>query len=182
MNKELEIIVEKCPQDHKCPAVKICPVNALSQDGFNAPNIDHKKCIKCGKCANFCPKKALVLKDSYLKIEIKKLIDWSEPNGEGCIVSDKITKEGFKVGYMYREEPNEKNPDSGWRFMAGNESEDYMSNSKNHHIFSLNTVCNYDKDIIKYLHSEIGSSYIRIDSNNFIKDDGTKKIFIDKQN
>lgn len=43
---------------------------------------------------------------------IEKLIDWNEPNREGCIVSDRITKEGFKVGYMYREVPDEDNPDS----------------------------------------------------------------------
>ncbi len=46
------------------------------------------------------------------------------------MVSDKITKEGFKVGYMYREEPTVGNPDSGWRFMAGNEDDEYMNNRK----------------------------------------------------
>ena len=56
-----KIIIDNCPQNHKCPAVKVCPVGALSQDGFNAPKIDYDKCIKCGKCSNFCPKKALVL-------------------------------------------------------------------------------------------------------------------------
>lgn len=61
MNKQLKIIVENCPQNHKCPAVKVCPVGALSQTGFSAPEINHEKCVKCGKCSNFCPKKALVL-------------------------------------------------------------------------------------------------------------------------
>lgn len=60
-------------------------------------------------------------RDEFIKIEVEKLIDWNEPNGEGCIVSDKITKDGFKVGYMYREEPTDANPDSGWRFMADSE-------------------------------------------------------------
>ena len=55
MEKKLKIVVNNCPQNHKCPA------GALSQDGFNAPKIDYDKCIKCGKCSNFCPKKALVL-------------------------------------------------------------------------------------------------------------------------
>ena len=31
-NKKLNIIVEKCPQNHKCPAVNVCPVGALSQE------------------------------------------------------------------------------------------------------------------------------------------------------
>ena len=43
--KKLNIIVENCPQNHKCPAVKVCPVGALSQEGFQAPKIDYEKCI-----------------------------------------------------------------------------------------------------------------------------------------
>ena len=117
----------------------------------------------------------------FIKIEVKGLIEWNEPNGEGCIVSDKITKEGFKVGYMYREEPSTDVPDSGWRFMAGNEDDEYMSNVDNHHIFAINTICNYDPDLIPYLHSKIGSTYIRVDSKRFELDDRTKSIFIDKQ-
>lgn len=120
-------------------------------------------------------------KDNFIKIKVENLIEWNEPSGEGCMVSDKITKDGFKVGYMYREQPMEQNPDSGWRFMAGNEDDEYMNNPNNHHIFALNTICNYDKDIIPYLHSKIGSYYIRVDSNNFELDDGTKPICVEKQ-
>lgn len=58
---KLKVITEKCPQNHKCPAVEVCPVQALSQNGFNAPTVDEEKCIKCGKCSDFCPKYALVL-------------------------------------------------------------------------------------------------------------------------
>lgn len=61
MEKRLRVIVENCPQNHRCPSVKICPVGALTQKGQNAPVVDEETCIKCGKCANFCPKKALVL-------------------------------------------------------------------------------------------------------------------------
>ena len=120
-------------------------------------------------------------KEDFIKVKVENLIDWNEPNGEGCMVSDKITKEGFKVGYMYREQPLEGWPDSGWRFMAGNEDDEYMNNTNNHHIFAINTICNYDKDIIHYLHSNIGSAYIRVDSNKFEIDDGNKAIFIEKQ-
>ena len=120
-------------------------------------------------------------KADFIKIEIEQLIEWNEPNGEGCIATDKITKEGFKVGYMYREEPSESSPDSGWRFMAGNEDDGYMNDPDNLHIFALNTICNYDRDIIPYLKSEIGSAYIRTGKNTFELDDGTKNIFIEKQ-
>ncbi|MBR2018939.1 MAG: DUF2185 domain-containing protein [Clostridia bacterium] len=121
-------------------------------------------------------------KDKFLKVEFQKLIEWDEPNGEGCFASDRITKEGFKVGYMYREEPDEGKPDSGWRFLAGDEEDAYINNPKHVHLFSLNTICNYDQDIIPYLKSEIGSAYIRTGSNHFEVDDGTKEIVIEKQN
>ncbi|MDE6476113.1 MAG: DUF2185 domain-containing protein [Erysipelotrichaceae bacterium] len=120
-------------------------------------------------------------KSDFIKIDVEDLIDWNEPNGEGCIVSDKITKEGYKVGYMVREKPMDTYPDSGWRFMAGNEDEEYMNNPENHHIFDINTVCNYDRDIISYLYADIGSEYIRIDANSFEVDEGLKEIFIQKQ-
>lgn len=120
-------------------------------------------------------------KDGFIEIKVENLVDWNEPNGEGCIVSDKITKEGFKIGYMYREKPAIGKPDSGWRFMAGNEDDEYMNDPENHHIFAVNTICNYDKDIIPYLKSKIGSVYIRITHSEFAMDDGSKAIFIDKQ-
>ena len=94
----------------------------------------------------------------FLSIKIEKLIDWNEPNGEGCVVSDRITKEGFKV-----------------------EDEAYMNDPSNHHVFSINTICNYDRDIIPYIHAEIGSVYIRTGSNTFEIDDDSKPIFVDKQ-
>jgi Fe-S-cluster-containing hydrogenase component 2 len=49
----------RCPQNHSCPAINICPVGAISQEGFDLPQIDHKKCILCRKCTTFCPKLAL---------------------------------------------------------------------------------------------------------------------------
>lgn len=61
MEKKLRIITEKCPQNHKCPTIKVCPVGALTQKDFEAPTINYEKCIRCGKCSNFCPKQALIL-------------------------------------------------------------------------------------------------------------------------
>jgi ferredoxin len=45
----------RCPQNHRCPAMRICPVDAISQNGNDAPLIDEEKCIDCGKCAKMCP-------------------------------------------------------------------------------------------------------------------------------
>ena len=120
-------------------------------------------------------------KEAFIQVDIEQLIEWNEPNGEGCLVSDKITKEGFKVGYMYREQPDEGKPDSGWRFLAGDEDDEYINNPKNLHIFAINTICNYDRDIIPYLKSSVGSAYIRTGSSEFDIDDDNKSIFICKQ-
>lgn len=120
-------------------------------------------------------------KSGFIHIEAKHIFEWDEPNGEGCIVSDRITKEGWKVGYMYRDEPASGYPDSGWRFYKGDEDGEYSNNSDNHSVFALNTICNYDPDIIPYLHSPIGTYLIRTENGVFIKDDGTKEICMEKQ-
>lgn len=57
----LSVKQNKCPQNHPCPSVRVCPVGALSQKGYSAPVVDMDRCIKCGKCVKFCPKRALVL-------------------------------------------------------------------------------------------------------------------------
>ena len=119
--------------------------------------------------------------NGFIIVGNEELVDWNEPNGEGCMASDKITKEGYKVGYMYREKPLENQPDSGWRFLAGNEDDKYSKDASNFHIFRINTICNYDKDIIPHIHSKIGSKFIRVNKTMFEIDDETKPIFIDKQ-
>ena len=117
----------------------------------------------------------------FIKIEIKKLIDWNGGNGEGCLVSNKITKGGWKVGYMYREQPDDGRPDSGWRFMKGDESQEYNNDSTNVNIFSINTICNYDPDIIQYLDLPIGTSLIRISEHEFEIDKQDKEIYFTRQ-
>ena len=51
----------RCPQNHPCPSVRVCPVQALSQVGYGAPVADMDKCIKCGKCVRYCPMGAISL-------------------------------------------------------------------------------------------------------------------------
>jgi ferredoxin len=55
----ININKEKCPQDHKCPAVRVCNVEALVQKGFDAPEVDADKCIDCGDCIDSCPTGAI---------------------------------------------------------------------------------------------------------------------------
>jgi len=51
-----------CPQNHRCPLLRVCPVNAIKQDGYGLPVIDKEKCTNCGKCTKFCPTRAVTFK------------------------------------------------------------------------------------------------------------------------
>ena len=57
--KTLVVLKENCPQNHPCPSVPICPVNALKQTVVDAPTVDLDACIRCGKCVDVCPYNAL---------------------------------------------------------------------------------------------------------------------------
>ena len=67
------------------------------------------------------------------------------------------------------EEPEEgdENWDSGWRFTAGDESDSYMDDPGRSGIYHLNTLCNYDPDIIPLLDSEPGTAWCRDQSGVF---------------
>lgn len=98
-----------------------------------------------------------------------------------AIVSKKITEEGWKVGYMVRDEQyNEQ--DSGWAFYAGNEDDDYIADKNNTIILRIHDVCNIDADIKNYIENPVGTSLIRISSNEFEIDNQTKEIYTKKRN
>ena len=59
--KRLMVNKQRCPQNHPCPSVKVCPVGALTQAGYEAPTVAQDQCIQCGKCVRFCPRMALTL-------------------------------------------------------------------------------------------------------------------------
>ena len=100
--------------------------------------------------------------------EIKELLRWNE--ADGCFATDRIMVDGCKVGYMYREAPDESMPESGWRFFAGDEDDSYINNPDLLGIYSLNTVANYDQDIIPFLHAPYGSAFVR-DKNGAFQED-----------
>lgn len=89
--------------------------------------------------------------------DMRELFHWDEP--EGCFATDRIMVDGCRVGYMYREAPDEGRPDSGWRFTAGDESEAYMNDPNNAGIYTLGTVANNDPEIIPLLDSPIGRAH-----------------------
>ena len=56
---QLTINKDKCPQNHRCPSIAVCPKGAITQeDIYSLPVVDAEKCILCGKCIQFCPKGA----------------------------------------------------------------------------------------------------------------------------
>lgn len=49
-----------CPQNYLCPLIASCPAQAIYQANNNSlPGYDPAKCIKCGSCAESCPKGAI---------------------------------------------------------------------------------------------------------------------------
>ena len=86
-----------------------------------------------------------------------------KPLAEGygwCFATDMITTGDRGVGYMYREEA-EENGDSGWRFFCGHESQEYMDEPSHSAIYNVNTIANYDPDIIPLLDSPPGTAFGR---------------------
>ena len=56
---KLVVNAAKCPQNHKCPSIAVCPQGAISQkDIYSLPVVDEALCILCGKCMQFFPKGA----------------------------------------------------------------------------------------------------------------------------
>jgi len=91
------------------------------------------------------------------------------PLAEGrgsCIASDRITVDGKRVGYMYREAPDAP-IDSGWRFFSGDETQAYADVAENFSMYDINTIANCDPQIIPYLDAAVGCAYARNQEGDF---------------
>ena len=96
-------------------------------------------------------------------------------------VSKKIIEEGWKVGYMERNEPF-REEDSGWSFFAGNENDEYTSDPRNVELVRVGNVWQQlDPDIFKYIDMPIGTKLIRISPEDFEIDKNDKKIYMVKR-
>lgn len=99
--------------------------------------------------------------------------------GQLAYVSKKIMDEGWKIGYMCRDESVEEN-DSGWSFMAGNEDDKYIEDYHNIQLMSVHEVIQYDNAVWKYINSPVGTKLIRISPEEFEEDHNDKEIYMEK--
>lgn len=86
-----------------------------------------------------------------------------KPLAEGrgsCIASDRITVEGQPVGFMYRDPPD-NDIDSGWCFLSGDETQEYLDEPGNLGLYDVNTIANYDPAIVSHLDAPPFSAFER---------------------
>lgn len=77
-----------------------------------------------------------------------------------CFVTKRVLNEGQRVGYLYREEPEEER-DSGWRITSNTESGEYMDDADNLAYVSLGAVLSRDDSFIELLDKPAGSAFAR---------------------
>lgn len=75
-----------------------------------------------------------------------------------CFVTRRVLYDEQKVTSLYREEPDQPN-DSGWRILAGDETEDYMEDTENVFYVSLGAVLNCDDRFVHLLDQPVGSCF-----------------------
>lgn len=59
---------------------------------------------------------------------------------EYTVVSHEVSKDGYAVGFLYREAA-EFEHDSGWRLFSGGESDEYCDNAGHFDIVSIQDIC-----------------------------------------
>ena len=94
--------------------------------------------------------------------QIKMLLPPEYANLQG-IASDRILCDGYRISVMMHEEPIHPQ-DSGWRFFAGDEDKDYITDQDHFGMVDLNLIMNYSPDAIPYLQAPVKSLLIREDS------------------
>jgi hypothetical protein len=76
------------------------------------------------------------------------------------ILSNLIAQGRSKVGFLYRENPDNK-LDSGWRMFSGDEDEDYIENPDNFGMYDSKKVLDIDPSIESLLDSPYKTAFER---------------------
>jgi hypothetical protein len=77
-----------------------------------------------------------------------------------CFVTKRVLDGEDPPGYVYREEPDRAD-DSGWRILAGNETDEFLDDPANSTYVSLGAVLGTDDSFVHLLESPVGSAFIR---------------------
>jgi hypothetical protein len=107
--------------------------------------------------------KQLAIRDDQIQDLVPE--PWNTQTG---IATDRILCDGYRVSIMLREEALGAT-DSGWRFFAGDEPEEYISDSANFGNVSLNLIANYAPDIVPLLDAPVGSFFARNDDGELVQ-------------
>lgn len=84
------------------------------------------------------------------------------------IASNEVAKERKRVGYLYREDPDDEN-DSGWRVFSGDEAQDYADNAENFAMYNASTILEIDPTIRELLGSPAPAAFERNSSGEFVQ-------------
>ena len=85
-------------------------------------------------------------------------LNWVGP--DQCLATMRILEDGAPVGYCYREAPC-NGQDSGWRFTAGDESDDYMEDPACSGVVPLERIAGCDADILPILETPAPCAFAR---------------------
>ena len=82
---------------------------------------------------------------------------------KNAFITKRLVEENSKIGFAYREKPDNET-DSGWRFLVGNESQEYIDNPDNLLLYSIEDIIKLDDDIKSILNSEINTAFEKVDT------------------
>lgn len=98
--------------------------------------------------------------------------------GKLCVVSKKVTRDGWKVGFMLREELQD-DEDSGWQFLAGDEDDEYINNVEHVELSKVYSIAGIDPAVINHIDNPVGTRLIRKSSEEF-EEDRNQPVFMEK--
>ncbi len=113
-------------------------------------------------------------KDHEPMIERKKLFS------KTVIVSKKVRQGGWKIGYGVREEPT-RDTDSGWYFCVGDETDEYVNDTDNLELWTVNSALFYEPLLNEFIDAPYGTAIVRVSSKKFEFDAPGKKMHIEKK-
>ncbi|RKM63048.1 DUF2185 domain-containing protein [Butyrivibrio sp. XB500-5] len=118
-----------------------------------------------------CPTEQEITEYKEHKKYYEEMIQRKAIMGKYAVVSKRITEDGYRVGYMRRDEPRNEE-DSGWSFWAGDEDDEYSNNADNVNLYMVGSIINMDSALMKYIDRPAEISMIRVSDHEFIEDNG----------